>query len=210
MLSQIFWGKFPFGQKWQKILKNDPRIEFYLCFETFCHWFLLEMYLSKSWYCYLFYCTNLISEEILVLELEQERLSVRLQDSLITYTSWWNDWITLLFAFRQIVRRGKKIAAKFSIGCGAQRLLKSCSVTENIEWKIKWKQETFHAILILNLSQQILLSNQIAVLVDQLEIYKDHCFYFFLWMLGDNTQKSKMLKKYGILGPAGIGVKWKY
>ena len=65
----------------------------------------------------------------------------------------------------------------------------------------------FHAILILNLSQQILLSNQIAVLVDQLEIYKDHCFYFFLWMLGDNTQMSKMLKKYGILGPAGIGVK---
>ena len=28
--------------------------------------------------------------------------------------------------------------------------------------------------------------------------------------VGRYTQMSKMLKKYGILGPAGIGVKWKY
>ena len=33
-----------------------------------------------------------------------------------------------------------------------------------------------------------------AVFIDQLEIYKDHCFSFFFGMLGD-TQIRKVLKK---------------
>ena len=36
---------------------------------------------------------------------------------------------------------GKKISTKFIRGCGAKRLLKSSSVTENsIAWKIKQKE----------------------------------------------------------------------
>ena len=58
-----------------------------------------------------------------------------------------------------------------------------------------------------NLSLQVLLSNQIAVFIDQLEIYKDHCLSVFLYML-EVIQISEMLKKNG--GQAGIGVKWKY
>ena len=59
-----------------------------------------------------------------------------------------------------------------TIAGGAQRLLKSCIFIENsIGWKIKWKGESFHVFLIHNLSQQeVLLSNQIAVFLDQLEI----------------------------------------
>ena len=49
-------------------------------------------------------------------------------------------------------------------------LLKSCSVPENgIEWN-------FYTFLIHNLSPYVLLSNQIAVFIDQLEIYKDLSF----------------------------------
>ena len=31
--------------------KSDAKIGFFLYFEKFCHWFLLEMYLNKNWYC---------------------------------------------------------------------------------------------------------------------------------------------------------------
>ena len=104
-------------------------------------------------------------------------------------------------------QKRKKILTKFFIGYGAQRRLKSCSITENsIEWNIKWKEETFHAFLIHSLSQKVLLSNQIAVFIDQLVIFKDHCISFFLYMLRD-TQMRKMLKKNRILELAGIGVK---
>ena len=83
-------------------------------------------------------------------------------------------------------QKRKKISTKFSIVCGAQRLLKSCSVTEkSIEWKINWKEETFHAFLIHNLSRQVLLSYEIAVFLDQLEVCKDYCFSFLLCVLGD-------------------------
>ena len=105
-----------------------------------------------------------------------------------------------------MARRGKKFN-QFFIGYGAQRRLKSCSTTENsIEWNIKWKEETFHAFSIHNLSQKVLLSNQIAVFIDQLVIFKDHCFSFFLCMLRD-TQMRKVLKKNRILELAGIVVK---
>ena len=68
-----------------------------------------------------------------------------------------------------------------TIARSPQRFLKSSSYTENsIEWKIKWKRESFHAFLIHNVSQQLLLSNQIALFIDQLEIFWDHCFSFFL------------------------------
>ena len=60
------------------------------------------------------------------------------------------------FAWRQIARRRTKI----------QRLLKSCSVTENsIEWIIKWKKDTIGAFLIHSLWQQVLLSNQSVVFI---------------------------------------------
>ena len=35
---------------------------------------------------------------------------------------------------------------------------------------MKWKEKSFHAFLIHSLSLQVLLSNQIAVFIDQLEI----------------------------------------
>ena len=38
------------------MLKNDRKIGFFLYVEKFCHRFLLETYLNKNWYCYLFYC----------------------------------------------------------------------------------------------------------------------------------------------------------
>ena len=43
VLSQSFQGKFHSG-------KNDPKIEFFLYFEKFCYWFLLETDLNKNWY----------------------------------------------------------------------------------------------------------------------------------------------------------------
>ena len=95
---------------------------------------------------------------------------IRLQDSFVTCISWWNDWITMILCKKRDSQKRKKISTKFFIGCGAQRLLKSCNVTENnIAWKIKWKEETFHAFCIHNFSQQVLMSNLIAVFVDQLE-----------------------------------------
>ena len=57
-----------------------------------------------------------------------------------------------------------------------------------------------------NLSQQVILSNQIAIFIDQPKIYKDHCFSFFLCILGD-AKMRQVLKKYGILGLSGIGVR---
>ena len=61
---------------------------------------------------------------------------------------------------------------------------------------MNWKEETSHAFLISDLTQQVLLFNQIAAFLDQLEIYKDHCFSFFLCMKGD-TQMRKMSKNMG-------------
>ena len=114
---------------------------------------------NRCWY--LFYCTNVTSAEILSFQL------IRLQDSFVTCISWWNDWITMILCKKRDSQKWKKISTKFVIGCGAQRLLKSCSVTENsIAWKIKWKEETFHAFCIHNFSQQVLMSNLIAVFVD--------------------------------------------
>ena len=73
------------------------------------------------------------------------------------------------------------------------------SVIENsIVWRIMGKEETFHAFLIFNLSQQVLLSNKIAVFIGQLEIYKDHCFSFFLCMLRSTQMRNfhLLLKPY--------------
>ena len=83
-----------------------------------------------------------------------------------------SDW------FLQTHRRAekwKKYSIKFFIGCGqtcprlhaigwgAQRLLKSSSLAGgSIEWEMKWKERSFHAFLIHNLSLQVLLSNQIV------------------------------------------------
>ena len=171
-----FLGKILFGQKRQNMLKNDHKIGFYLYFEKFCRWFLLETYLNKNWYCYLFYCTNQISGEILVFELLLERLWSHISP----------DRMTGSHFLHGDSQKRKKISTKFSIVCGAQRLLKSCSVTEkSIEWKINWKEETFHVFLIHNLSRQVLLSYEIAVFLDQLEVCKDYCFSFLLCVLGD-------------------------
>ena len=55
---------------------------------------------------------------------------IRLQDTLIITTSWWNYWITGIQACPSL----------HIIAGGAQRLLKTNSFTENsIEWKIMWK-----------------------------------------------------------------------
>ena len=107
-----------------------------------------------------------------------------------------SHWFFVMWTDSQ---KRKKISNKFAIGYGAQ----SCFVIENgIEWKIKWK-EAFHAFLIQNLSQQVLLSNQIAVCIDPLKIYKDYCFSFSLCMLED-IQMRKLLKKNGGLGRIGV------
>ena len=68
-------------------------------------------------------------------------------------------------------QKKRNISTKFLIECGAQRLLKSCSFTENIiERKVKWIEEIFHTSFIYNLSLQVLLSNQIGLFIDQLQI----------------------------------------
>ena len=41
-----------------------------------------------------------------------------------------------------------------------------------------------------DLSQQVLLSNQVPLFIDQLDIYKYHCFSFFPWMLVDTQMRS--------------------
>ena len=43
-LARIFMTKFPMG-------KIDHKIGFFCYFWKFCHWFLLEKYLNKNWYC---------------------------------------------------------------------------------------------------------------------------------------------------------------
>ena len=133
-------------------------------------------------------------------------------DRKILWSHMSTDGMTESHLFIRVNRQPEeeKKSIKFSIGCGAQRLLKSCSVTKNsIERKIKWKGETFHAFFNRNLSQEVLKSNQIVVLFDQLEIYKDPSFSLFLSMLGD-TQMREVLKKNCILEIAGIGKNWKY
>ena len=96
------------------------------------------------------------------------------------------EWLDHIYFLHVDSQKSKQNSTKFSIRCGAQMLLKSGSVTEkSLEWKVKWKEETLHVFLIYNLSQQVLLSYQISVFIGQLEIYKDHCFSFFLCMLGD-------------------------
>ena len=89
------------------------------------------------------------------------------------------------------------------IRCSAQRLLKSCSIEwkNSVEWKVKWKEETFHAFSIHNLSQKVLLSSHIFVFIDQLEICKDYYFSFFACMLGD-------LRWRKCLGGMGFGTSW--
>ena len=59
---------------------------------------------------------------------------IRLQDTLIITTSWWNYWITGIQACPSL---------HITAG-GAQRLLKTNSFTENsIEWKMMWKKRAF-------------------------------------------------------------------
>ena len=100
------------------------------------------------------------------------------------------------FTCRQVVRRGKKLI-KFFIGFLHRRPPNSCSATENKEkWKIKWKEEVFHAFLIHNLSRQSLLSKQIAVFIDQLEIYKDHCFSFLFLHVGRTSDEESIKGKW--------------
>ena len=69
VLSHIFLRKTPFGQKQQKMIESEPKTRCFHYFEKFCNWFLREMFFNRNWCCYLAYCTNHISGEILVLEL---------------------------------------------------------------------------------------------------------------------------------------------
>ena len=179
--------------------KNSSKIGILLYFEKFCHLFLPETYLKKiDIVIYFTVQTSYLGKSLFLRCSWKVVQQIRLQDSLITHMSWWNDWITLIFCMWTDSQKRKKISNKFGIGYGAQ----SCFVIENgIEWKIKWK-EAFHAFLIQNLSQQVLLSNQIAVCIDPLKIYKDHCFSFSLCMLED-IQMRKLLKKNGGLGRIG-------
>ena len=134
--------------------KNDPKIGFFLYFEkklvfifagNMFKWklILLSILLYKS-----HICRNLCSW--VLAEKAFNQLGCRIVRSHISPDGMTGShWF---FACRQIVRREKN-STKFSIGCDAQRLLKSCSLSENsIEWKGKWKEETFHAFLIYNLS----------------------------------------------------------
>ena len=79
---------------------------------------------------------------------------------MITQISWCNYWITFIFYIWADSRDRKKVSTKFLIGCGPQRLLQSCSVTEKgIEWNIKWKEEAFHAFLVHNLLHPLIQSD---------------------------------------------------
>ena len=100
------------------------------------------------------------------------------------------EWHWFLHVASQ--KREKK-STKFFISFGTQRLLKICCVTKNsIEWKIDWKEETSHAFLIQNISQQVFFSSDISVFIDQLEIYKDRWFSFFFtgWEILKESIKS--------------------
>ena len=133
--------------------KNDPKIGFFLYFEKNWYLFLLETFKWKlillSILLYKSHiCRNPCSWVLAWKAFNQ--LGCRILRSHISPDGMTGShWF---FACRQIVRREKN-STKFSIGCDAQRLLKSCSLSENsTEWKGKWKEETFHAFLIHNLS----------------------------------------------------------
>ena len=67
----------------------------------------------------------------------------KIQDFLITYISWWNGRMTLIFLHvDRYLEEGKKFNQIFQCS-SAYRLLQSCSVIENI---IEWKEETFPCI----------------------------------------------------------------
>ena len=55
--------------------------------------------------------------------------------------------------------------------------------------KKKSNDETFHVFLIHNLSQQVLLSSQIAVFIDQLEINRD-CLFFISLHVGTYSDEE--------------------
>ena len=110
-----FLRKNLFGQKRQSMLKSDHKIGFFLHFEKFRYWFLLETYLNKNWCFYLIYCTKLMSRKILVLITRKafNQLDCRILWSRISL-----DGMTGSHLF-------------LHTGCGSQRLLKGCIVTEN-------------------------------------------------------------------------------
>ena len=170
------------------MLKNDPKIGFYLCFEILSLIFA-EKYLSKSWYWYVFYCTNLLSVEILACSWVKTIKDCRILWSCISLDvmigSYW------FFACRQMSEEEK-----------------SCSeASEELQchWKYEMKIQSEKKRLSIHFKFTIYYNKPFH----QLEIYKDHCFFFFLCILED-TQMRKVLKKNGVLGLAGIGAKWKY
>ena len=171
--STLYLWHLNAGGPLQLYLAVDSKIGFFLYIDKFCRWFLLETYLNKNWY--LFYCTNLIFGELSFLSYSWKGFQHIYSDG--TTGSHW------FFAYRQIARRGKKFN-QILIGCCSQRLLKGCSVTENsIEWKIRWIEEIFHAFWNHNLSQQILLSNQIVVFNFQARIFfKDFSFSCVMYL----------------------------
>ena len=195
-----FLKKILSQQKRQNMVKNYLKIWVFLSF-----WKLLPLIFAGNglkWELIFLssVSTNPISEEILSLELNWKYFQLtRLQDFSVTFISpegmTRSSWLS---AWKQIPEQ-EKISTKFFKGCSAQRHLKSGSVMESsIEQKLREKRD-FKCIFN---SQFIIASplvQPVAVFMDQLEIYKDHCFPFLLSLLGD-PQVRKMSKKNGISG----------
>ena len=169
------------------MLKNDPKIGCYLCFEILSLIFAGK-YLSKSWYWCVFYCTNLLSVEILACSWVKTIKDCRILWSCISLDgmigSYW-------FLHIDRVRRRKKLLRGF------WRVAVSLKIWNEIQSEKKRLSIHFKFTVYYNKP------------FHQLEISKDRCFFFFLCMLED-TQMRKVLKKNGVLGLAGIGAKWKY
>ena len=109
------------------------------------------------------------------------------------------------FTYRQIARRRKNFNQIFhKVGCSEASQMLQC-LKNSIEWKIKWRD--FPCIFISKvITASPLLQSDSNVY--QSAVNSHGSMLLFLCMLGD-IQTWKVLKKKGILGLAGICVKWK-
>lgn len=103
---------------------------------------------------------------------------INLQDSLITDTSCLNDLITLIFCMQKGSQNKKKNSnfEAFQV-LNFHRVWSGMPKTAH---NSRRRSEVSQELQLHNLSQQILLSNQVAIFIDQLEIYQDRSFHFII------------------------------
>ena len=93
-----FLGKALFGQKQQKMIENDTTFGFYHYFENLFFFFAGNVLKLKiDIVIYLSVQIPYLGKFLLMSYSRKGFQPIRLQDSLITNTSCWIDWITLIF-----------------------------------------------------------------------------------------------------------------